>query len=204
MLRRGGDERIASLKETQWPVGRTRDADPWGDRHARRLDHGPAHDAHGAPLQGTAVVRSGDAVRRAQLSRTVGEIAIATCRCASRSQYAQIADRLHPTQQHRRSDAVGQRDGVQAPVHPVDAIHVCHARRPVQVLGPAGAPHHRMTGGIVRAQVGLRLDDARAMHAAIRIVHLQQHAEQFACDECGIAIVEARRERGRHGGRMRA
>ncbi|EAU64364.1 LigA [Stigmatella aurantiaca DW4/3-1] len=96
---------------------------------------------------------------------------------------------LHAPYQHRAGQPLGLRHHVEAVVHSIDEVDIGAPWRAEEDLGARGAPLGGMTGQVVLADVGLRLDDAAHPALAALLQH-QVGAQQFTGHGEGGTLIE--------------
>src|SRR5665811_303587 len=101
-------------------------------------------------------------------ARTIREIAVASYARATATHQLDAVYRVNGSYQNRSAVPALARDGVEAPVHAVDEVHVRQSRQPEEMRGARRESGCRVTRWIVRTDVRLRLDDPSAGHAASR------------------------------------
>jgi len=100
---------------------------------------------------------------------------------------------LESAYEYRARLAFGAGHGVEAPVHPVNEVHVGRAWRTIKGIGPHGATRGSVAGEIMLAEIRLRFDDPAACRAVARST-LEDGAEKVARDDLRRPIVELTRE----------
>src|SRR5437868_3078204 len=95
---------------------------------------------------------------------------------------ARNADARRNDHRLTRYVAFGAGHGVEAPVHPVNEVHVGRAWRTIKGIGPHGATRGSVAGEIMLAEIRLRFDDPAACRAFARST-LEDGAEKVARDD---------------------
>lgn len=110
--------------------------------------------------------------------------------------------RFESTEQHASGKAIGLAADVHAVVHAVDGVDIGMAGGTEEDLVPRRGSAMRVGGGIgrvvVRAEIGLDLDDASGDQAMFGLVD-EELAEEFGSDELGAAFEEAAGEQATGG-----
>ncbi len=127
--------------------------------------------------------RSGMAARRSTRHVRRGIVAHAPATTIhgqpGRAHHVDAGERLDGADQHGGRGAGHAGHHVEAVIHPVDKVHVGDARRPAHDRVAAGRAEARVRGQVLRAAVGLDLDDAPDPSPGL-VVADEERAEQAA------------------------
>lgn len=106
-------------------------------------------------------------------------------------------DRLECTNQYGAGKTFRASDGVDAPVHAVDEVHVRDSRLTVERLGALRPAGSCVACGIVLADVRFRLDNDSTCQA-VGGSTLENCSKQLASYDLGLTIVEIPRKNSSH------
>src|SRR6185437_2886172 len=192
--RRARDELAVAHGPPQRPVLGAADANARRDDNLAVGNAAAAPDAERRAVEPQAVQGARDAERAAQLAGTIGEITRARGLSATRAHEPHSLHRFERADEHGDRQSFGACDGIEAPVHAVDEIHVRAPGRPIEPARARRASGTRMAGCIMFTEVGLGFHDA-SRRDAVRCHGAQDGTKQVARHLFGVTRVERERKR---------